>query len=123
MGKRSVARSGILAPASRHRLAALPLVFLSLTQPATAADEGREREHLAAVVRQIDMLDRLARQSAASVGETRSRYAFDYQRLAADLGRIRAGITAYLAPPRAEPRDPAALSGDYRRDSRPEVAE
>lgn len=84
---------------------------------AAASDDTREREHLAAIVRQIDMLDRLARESFAAAPAQRSRYYFDYRRLDADIRRIRAGVTDYLNPPRAQPRDPAALDGQYRRET------
>ncbi|WP_405045738.1 RAQPRD family integrative conjugative element protein [Pseudomonas aeruginosa] len=36
-----------------------------------------------------------------------------------DLQRVRAGIQDYLTPPRAQPRDPVELSGDYRQSSPP----
>ncbi|EXL06495.1 hypothetical protein BG46_17230 [Brucella anthropi] len=116
-----MARTIILPLAWLSGLSALPLTLLLPMQPALSADDAMEREHLAAIVRQIDMLDRLARQSAAARPAQRSRYYFDYRRLDADLRRIRAGVTDYLAPPRAQPRDPAALDGQYRRESQPEA--
>lgn len=97
--------------------------LLPLTQAAFAADDTREREHLAAIVRQIDMLERLARQSSAAALAQRSRYYFDYRRLDADIRRIRAGVTDYLNPLRAQPRDPAALDGQYRREAGDENAD
>lgn len=112
-----MARSISLLLALRPGLAVLPLAFLSSVQPALPADDSREREHLAAIVRQIDMLDRLARQSWAARPAQRSRYYFDYHRFDADIRRIRSGLTDYLNPPRAQPRDPAALDGQYRRDA------
>lgn len=112
-----MARTIILPLALLPGLAALPLALLSSVTPAASADDTMEREHLAAIVRQIDMLDRLARQSAAAKPGQRSRYYFDYRRLDADLRRIRAGVTDYLNPPRAQPRDPAALDGQYRRET------
>lgn len=93
------------------------LALLSPTLPAQPAENDREREHLAAIVRQIDVLDRLARQSAAASPLQRSRYYFDYRRFDADVRRIRAGVTDYLNPPRAQPRDPTVLDGHYRRDT------
>jgi RAQPRD family integrative conjugative element protein len=69
-------------------------------------------------LRQLDALERLVEQSAAATpivpGE---RYHFDYSRLRADLTRVRAGIQDYLAPSRAQPRDPTELSGQYRAES------
>nr|WP_273649646.1 RAQPRD family integrative conjugative element protein [Pseudomonas aeruginosa] len=40
-------------------------------------------------------------------------------RVRKDLQRVRAGIQDYLTPPRAQPRDPVELSGDYRQSSPP----
>lgn len=115
-----MARFNRSALAKRSALAALLLAGLSTALPATAADDSNEKEHLAAVVRQLDLLDRLAKQSAATASQERARYHFDYTRLAADLQRMRAGINDYLTPQRAQPRDPAALQGDYRQDSEQE---
>lgn len=112
-----MARSYRSALARRSALAALLLAGLSTALPATAADDSNEKEHLAAVVRQLDLLDRLAKQSATTASQGHARYHFDYTRLAADLRRMRAGIDDYLTPQRAQPRDPAALLGDYRQDS------
>lgn len=98
-------------------MAALLLGSLSLTQPAFAADDSQEREHLTAVIRQIDVIGQLAKQSVAAKPDVRARYHFDYQRLNADLQRIRSGINDYLSPRRAQPRDPSALSGDYSRET------
>lgn len=117
-----MARSINLPCASLPCCAALSVALLPLTHAAFAADDTREREHLAAIVRQIDMLDRLARQSASAVPAQRSRYYFDYRRLDADIKRIRAGVTDYLNPPRAQPRNPAALDGQYRRETSGESA-
>ncbi|EOG9025644.1 RAQPRD family integrative conjugative element protein [Pseudomonas aeruginosa] len=112
-----MARSYRSALAWHSSRAALLLVCLSTALPATAADDSNEKEHLAAVVRQLDLLDRLAKQSAATASQERARYHFDYTRLTADLQRMRTGINDYLTPQRAQPRDPAALLGDYRQDS------
>lgn len=116
-----MARSITLPCASLPCLAALSVALL-LPQVAVAAEDTREREHLAAIVRQIDMLERLAGQSSEAAPAQRSRYYFDYRRLDADIKRIRAGITDYLNPPRAQPRDPAALDGQYRRETGGESA-
>ena len=75
-------------------LAVLLAVSLSALQPAIA-DDTPEREQLAVL----------------------ARYHFDYARLRADMKRVRAGLQDYLAPQRAQPRDPVPLAGDYvRRD-------
>lgn len=88
---------------------------LSVNLPASADEGASENARLAAVLRQLDLLDRLADQSA-QVSPAASRYHFDYQRLHADIARVRAGIEDYLSPRRAQPRDVALLSGAYRRD-------
>jgi RAQPRD family integrative conjugative element protein len=108
------------ALAWRSSFAALLLAGLSTALPANAADDSNEKEHLAAVVRQLDLLDRLAKQSAATASQERARYHFDYKRFTADLQRMRTGINDYLTPQRAQPRDPATLQGDYRQDSEQE---
>ena len=102
----------------------VPALALALTialagaSPASAADGlASEREQLAALARQLDLIDRLAEHAANTAPQERARYHFDYARLRADLKRVRAGLQDYLVPQRAQPRDPAPLAGDYvRRD-------
>jgi len=103
----------------RSAIAALLLATAGL-QPAMAADapdNATEREVLAAVTRQLELLDRLAERAATTAPQERVRYYFDYARLRADLGRVRAGVRDYLVPQRAQPRDPVPLSGDYTRSN------
>lgn len=89
----------------------------SLSQ-AAHADTPAQRQELAAALRQLDALERLVAQSAATAPpEPGERYHFDYPRLLGDLARVRAGIQSHLVPSRAQPRDPAQLSGDYRQES------
>ena len=99
------------------RLAALLLAAAGLQTAiaADASDNAAEREMLAAVTRQLELLDRLAERAAVIAPQERSRYHFDYARLRADLQRMRAGVRDYLAPQRAQPRDPVPLAGDYTR--------
>ena len=102
-------------------LAVVLTVSFSALQPAaaaTAADSlASEREHLAALARQLDLIDRLAEHAAHTAPQERARYHFDYAQLRADLERVRAGLQDYLVPQRAQPRDPVPLAGDYvRRD-------
>lgn len=100
---------------------ALALAVASLAfQPSLAADNDFEREQLAVLARQLDLIDRLAQHAAKSAPQTRadltpSRYHFDYDRLGADLKRVRAGVQDYLSPQRAQPRDPVPLQADYTR--------
>lgn len=95
-------------------LAVLLAVSLSALQPAIA-DDTPEREQLAALARQLDLIDRLAEHAAHTAPQERARYHFDYARLRADLQRMRAGVRDYLVPQRAQPRDPVPLAGDYTR--------
>jgi RAQPRD family integrative conjugative element protein len=102
----------------------VPALALALTialagaSSASAADSlASEREQIAALARQLDLIDRLAEHAANTVPQERARYHFDYARLRADLKRLRAGLQDYLVPQRAQPRDPVPLAGDYvRRD-------
>ena len=95
-------------------------VSLAILQPAHAPDDALEREQLAALVRQIDLADRLAEHAASATPQERARYHFDYARLRVDLKRIRAGVQDYLVPQRAQPRDPVSLTGDYVRRDEPQ---
>lgn len=97
-------------------LAVVLAALLSAMQPAIA-DDTPEREQLAVLARQLDLIDRLAEHAAKSAPQERARYHFDYARLRGDLKRVRAGLQDYLVPQRAQPRDPVPLAGDYvRRD-------
>ncbi|HHM6317490.1 RAQPRD family integrative conjugative element protein [Pseudomonas aeruginosa] len=101
----------------------VPALALALTialagaSPASAGDATAEHQQLAALARQLDLIDRLAEHAASTAPQERARYHFDYARLRADLMRVRAGLQDYLVPQRAQPRDPVPLAGDYvRRD-------
>ncbi len=94
--------------------------LLTSLSPAHASDPALERAHLAAAVRQLDMLDRLAEHAASASPSERPRYHFDYPRLREDLQRVRVGIHDYLTPQRAQPRDADELVGDYLAE-RPEA--
>lgn len=109
-----------MAQPNRYTLAwPLLAMLLAAGQPATASDDAIEREQLAALVRQIDLIDRQAEHAAHTASQQRARYHFDHARLREDLQRVRAGLQDYLTPPRAQPRDPVELSGDYRQSSPP----
>ena len=101
----------------------VPALALALTialagaSPASAGDATAEHEQLAALARQLNLIDRLAEHAANTAPQERARYYFDYVRLRTDLQRVRAGLQDYLVPQRAQPRDPVPLAGDYvRRD-------
>ncbi|EOE0842260.1 RAQPRD family integrative conjugative element protein [Ectopseudomonas hydrolytica] len=106
----------LLSPASRHHISGLiaSLLVLCLAAHAGADDATPEHARLAAVLRQLDSIERLVAQQAAQPPDVRASYHFDYGRLAADLERVRSGIRDYLTPSRAQPRDPAELLGEYR---------
>lgn len=99
----------------------VPLLFAAGLSPAFAG-EALEHERLAALVRQLDLIDRLAGRAQETAPQGETRYRFDYLRLKDDIERVRAGIRDYLAPPRAQPRDPAPLAGEYRRETGRETA-
>ena len=98
-------------------LAVALTIALAGASPASAGGVTAEHEQLAALTRQLDLLDRLAEHAAHTAPQERTRYHFDYARLRADLMRVRAGLQDYLVPERAQPRDPVPLAGNYvRRD-------
>lgn len=105
-------------PCRRVPALALALIIaLAGASPASAGDASAEHEQLAALARQLNLIDRLAEHAANTAPQERARYHFDYARLRADLNRVRAGLQDYLVPQRAQPRDPVPLAGDYvRRD-------
>ena len=70
---------------------------------------------LAAVTRQLELLDRLAERGATTAPQERTRYHFDYARLRADLQRMARRRAGLPVPQRAQPRDPVPLAGDYTR--------
>lgn len=110
------------SPSSSPRyMPALLLVLCLCSTSCVSASEAnaQQRAALAAMLRQIDLINHLVEHSASVSTGHRSRYHFDHARLREDLQRVRAGIQDYLTPPRAQPRDPVELSGDYRQSSPP----
>lgn len=101
-----------------HRaIVALLAISVLSAEPVFAGDGATEQAQLAALIRQLDMIDRLAEHSASLPHPDGSRYHFDYARLREDIVRVRQGIRDYLVPQRAQPRDPVELLGDYRQAS------
>lgn len=103
-----------------HGVAPILLTTLCLITPVGAppakaeSPTPTERQALAAALRQLDALTRLVEESSATTPVVAgARYHFDYPRLTADIARVRTGIEDYLAPSRAQPRDPDALTGQY----------
>lgn len=87
---------------------------------AVHADTPAQRQELAAALRQLDALQRVVAQSAATTPLVpNERYYFDYPRLLDDLAHVRSGIQFYLSPSRAQPRDATELNSDYRQESAP----
>lgn len=81
---------------------------------AYATDTASESAQLAAIERQLDIIDRLATQSEQLPDSDGTHEHFDYTRLHADIARVREGIQDYLSPRRPLPRDPSTLVGRYR---------
>lgn len=98
-----------------RRACVTSLLVATGLQSAIAADNTAEREQLAALTRQLDLVDRLAEQSAKLSPSDRGRYHFDYDRLRNDIQHVRTGVQDYLVPQRAQPRDPLPLMSDYTR--------
>ncbi|EKS6313232.1 RAQPRD family integrative conjugative element protein [Enterobacter hormaechei] len=74
-----------------------------------------EREELTLSLRQLTLIEaslHRAQQSART--DINERYYFDYPRIHGDITTLRSGIENYLTPTRAQPRDTAALVGQYR---------
>ncbi|CAM5209101.1 MULTISPECIES: integrative conjugative element protein, RAQPRD family [Alcaligenaceae] len=105
-----------LHTAARQGVSAFFLVVLLMGQsPIVWAESLAQRYELAGALRHLGALEHTIVGSAAHASVVPGeRYHFDYPRLLADLARVRAGIQDYLAPSRAQPRDPAELAGDYR---------
>lgn len=87
-----------------------------LAGPTHAAGTASEQANVDVMIRQLNAIEAVARRSAELPSDGSSRYHLDYNRLAADIARIRQGLQDYLAPSRAQPRDAAELSGQYQRE-------
>ncbi|EOG3620265.1 RAQPRD family integrative conjugative element protein [Pseudomonas putida] len=100
------------------RTHAFPLLVICLATLPAVAQESRERSDLGLVQRQLTAIDQLAdRAQSGSENVAGVRYRFDYQRVAADLERVREGIQQYLSPSRAQPADLVELAGQYRAEA------
>jgi RAQPRD family integrative conjugative element protein len=84
--------------------------------PALAAGTASEQANVDVMIRQLNAVEAVAGRSAELPSDGSSRYHLDYNRLAADIARIRQGLQDYLAPRRAQPRVAAELSGQYQRE-------
>lgn len=91
-----------------------PLLLACFVTLSAAAQDARERSDLGLVQRQVTAIEQLAdRARISQVDVETSRYHFDYPRFAADLERVRRGISKYLSPSRAQPADLVELTGNY----------
>ena len=82
--------------------------------PAVFADADAEREALAKIIHELNVLEPLIKQAEANAEEdVRIRFRYDWLRL--DLKQIKDGIRAHIDSPRAQPRSFPPLRGDYRR--------
>ncbi|ECY4644348.1 integrative conjugative element protein, RAQPRD family [Salmonella enterica subsp. enterica] len=77
-----------------------------------------EKDELAQIMRQLDQVqasyDRARALSAQSADD--GRFYFDYVRASQDILAMKQGISQYLDPSRAQPRDAAAVEGRYRQE-------
>ena len=88
-------------------------VYFASNGALLAQEPDIERGQLAAVLRQLDALERHAESSAALSHQIAARYHFDYLRLREDIQRVRSGVLDYLTPQRSLPRDPTPMLGEY----------
>jgi len=89
------------------------VIGLSVTS-AALADTGAEREALAKIIHELNVLEPLIKQAEANAEEdVRIRFRYDWLRL--DLKQIKDGIQSHIDSPRAQPRSFPPLRGDYRR--------
>jgi len=94
-----------------------PSIFLTLGlcfTPAVFADADAERESLAKILHELNVLESLIKQAEANADQD-SRVRFRYDWLRQDLKQIRDGIQSHIDSPRAQPRSFPPLRGDYRR--------
>ena len=92
----------------------LGTIVIGLHCPLTLADADAEREALARIVQELELLAPLLAEAEAAA-DPDARIHFRYDWLKKDLERVRQGIEEHIDAPRAEPRLVAPLRGDYRR--------
>ena len=89
--------------------------ILGLTITSAAfADADAEREALAKVIHELDVLEQLIKGAEANANQD-SRIRFRYDWLRQDLKQIKDGIQSHIDAPRARPRSFPPLRGVYRR--------
>ena len=87
---------------------------IALQSPLAFADADAEREALARIIHELELLQPLLAEAKAAA-DPDARIHFRYDWLRQDLERVRQGIREHIDAPRAEPRSVAPLRGDYRR--------
>lgn len=97
------------------RILTLLAVFVyGLQSPLALADADAEREALARIIHELELLEPLLAE-AKIAADPDVRIHFHYEWLRKDLERVRQGIQEHIDAPRAEPRTVVPLRGDYRR--------
>ena len=92
----------------------LHLFILGLVGPFAHADADAERESLARILHELEVLEPLLMEAAAAA-DLDARIRFRYDWLKKDLEIVRQGIQEHIDAPRGEPRSVVPLRGDYRR--------
>ena len=92
----------------------LHVFLLGLASPLAHADADAERESLARILHELEVLEPLLMEAEAAA-DLDARIRFRYDWLKKDLEIVRQGIQEHIDAPRAEPRVAAPLRGDYRR--------
>ena len=92
----------------------LGIILIGAHGPLTLADADAEREALARIIHELELLEPLlAEAKAAADADARIHFRYDWMK--SDLERVRQGIQEHIDAPRAQPRTVAPLRGDYRR--------
>ena len=92
----------------------LGIILIGAHGPLTLADADAEREVLARIIHEFELLEPLLAEAKAAA-DADARIHFRYDWLKTDLERVRQGIEAHIDAPRAMPRAVTPLRGDYRR--------
>ena len=88
-------------------------IVVALAASDVNADAHSERDALARVVHELDLLKPLI-DAAEAEANPDARVRFRYDWLRADLRQVESGIQDHIDAPRVEPRAFPPLGGDYR---------
>lgn len=90
-----------------HNLLSSTVFLMAFISPAICfgTELTEDPALLAAMLRELNAIDRLATSPLAVSEQGLRRHHFDYRRLRADVQIVSAGIQQYLSPQRALPRD------------------